>query len=124
MAYTAKVFGVATFSGATGFTAAILGTFDLSCDSDSKVLRGNPSSAISDVRTVTNAAILGVNIIGFTALVEPDTLIGDELSITITSVDTTPAGITAWVGIVTSAKLTGSYDTWWTASITMSKKPA
>jgi hypothetical protein len=122
MAYTAKVFGVATFSGATGFTAAILGTFDLSCDSDSKVLRGNPSSTISDVRTVTNAAILGINIIGFTALVEPDTLIGDELTITITSVES--VGITSWVGIVTSAKLTGSYDTWWTASITMSKKPA
>jgi len=122
MAYTAKVFGVATFSGATGFTAAILGTFDLSCDSDSKVLRGNPSSTISDVRTVTNAAILGINIIGFTALVEPDTLIGDELTITITSAE--GPGLTSWVGIVTSAKLTGSYDTWWTASITMSKKPS
>jgi len=122
MAYVAKVFGVATFSGAAGFTAAILGTFDLSCDSDSKVLRGNPSSTISDVRTVTNAAILGINIIGFTALVEPDTLIGDELTITITSAES--VGITSWVGIVTSAKLTGSYDTWWTASITMSKKPA
>ena len=122
MAYVAKVFGVATFSGATGFTAAILGTFDLSCDSDSKVLRGNPSSTISDVRTVTNAAILGINIIGFTALVEPDTLIGDELTITITSAE--GPGLTSWVGIVTSAKLTGSYDTWWTASITMSKKPS
>ena len=123
MAYTAKVFGVLTFtgSGATSFTGAILGTFDASCDSDSKVLRGNPSSGISDVRTVTNAQILGVHIIGFTALVEPDTLIGDSLVFTITSENTAAETTT---GVCTSCKITGSYDTWWTADITILKQVA
>lgn len=121
MAYTPKIFGIVSNSGLTGFTGAIVGTFTLSADGESKVLRGNPSSTISDVRAIANASVLTVDIIGFTALVEPDTLIGDELTVTITSEDT--VAITSWTGTVTAAKITGSYDNWWTASITMSKQP-
>ena len=118
----AKVFGIASNSGLTGFSGAIVGVFTVSADGDTKVLRGNPSSEIADIRFLKNATVLTIDIVGFEGSADPETLVGTDLTVSIGG-EGGGGGVSSFVGTVIAAKITGNYDNWWTASITMSKKP-
>lgn len=111
----AKVFGVASVTGLTGFTGAVLNDVTTACDSETKELRGNPSSVIADVRTMANAKTMNV-VVAFESMVDPADLIGDTLTVTVTSESATTTTI---AGKVTSAEARGVKDDWWTYSITI-----
>ena len=114
-----KVYGVASFTGATGLTGAVLNDFTITASANSKTLLDNPASSITDTRcaytgeTMTVAVAIG-------AYVEPESLIGDSLTLTATS-ETTESAAAAVTGIVTNAECRGSKEDWWTYSITITK---
>ncbi len=115
----ARIFGIATFSGLTGITGAVLSDFTVSADAEVKELRGNPSSVIVDIRTLANAMIMTVNV-AFSVRVDPDTLIGTLMTLSATSEGVTPQ-TQSMTGRVTAAEIRGSKDDWWTYSVTIRK---
>ena len=122
MAGSSRVYGVASLTGATGFTGVILNDFTVTASANSKTLPGNPASSIADTRcaytgeTMTVAVAIG-------AYVEPETLIGDSLTLKATS-ETTESAAAEVTGKVTNAECRGSKEDWWTYSITITKTPA
>ena len=121
MAASSRVYGVASLSGATGLTGAVLNDFTVTASANSKTLPGNPASTIADARCVYTGETMTVNI-AFSAYVEPESLIGDSLTLKATS-EQTEAQAAEVAGIVTNAECRGSKEDWWTYSITIVKSP-
>jgi len=116
---SSRVYGVASLTGATGLTGAVLNDFTITASANSKTLSGNPSSSIVDARCAYTGETMTINV-AFSAYVEPDTLIGDSLTLTATS-EATESIAAAVTGIVTNAECRGSKEDWWTYSITIAK---
>ena len=117
-----KVYGVASFTGATGLTGAILNDFTITASANSKTLPGNPASTIADARCAYTGETMTVNV-AFSAYVDPGSLIGDSMTLKATS-ETTESAAAEVTGKVTNAECRGSKEDWWTYSITITKTPA
>ena len=119
MAASSRVYGVASLSGATGLTGAVLNDFTITASANSKTLSGNPATSKVDIRWDYNGETMTVNV-AFSEYVEPESLIGDSLTLTATS-EATESIAAAVTGIVTNAECRGSKEDWWTYSITIVK---
>ena len=119
MAASSRVYGVASLTGATGLTGAVLNDFTITASANSKTLPGNPASTIADARCAYTGETMTVNI-AFSAYVEPESLIGDSLTLMATS-EATESVNAQVTGIVTNAECRGSKEDWWTYSITITK---
>jgi len=114
-----RVYGVASFTGATGLTGAVLNDFTITASTNSKTLSGNPATSKVDIRWDYNGETMTVNV-AFSEYVEPESLIGDSLTLKATSESTENAAAEV-TGKVTNAECRGSKEDWWTYSITITK---
>jgi len=110
-------YGIASFSG--GVTG-VCNDFTVKATPDKKELSGNPASQIVDVRTGKTIETITANV-AVTAVVEPRTLIGQTVTIAITSEDSGQVSIS---GKVVDAELKGSKEDWWIFTITVEYVPA
>ena len=116
-----KIYGVASFSGATGLTGAILNDFTITASTNSKTLSGNPATSRADIRCAYMGETMTVTM-AIGEYVEPESLIGDSLTLKATS-ESTESEDAQVTGIVTNAECRGSKEDWWTYSITITKTP-
>ena len=116
-----KIYGVASFTGATGLTGAVLNDFTITASTNSKTLPGNPASSVADTRYTYTGETMTVTV-AMEAYVEPESLIGNSLTLKATS-EQTEAQAAEVAGIVTNAECRGSKEDWWTYSITIVKSP-
>lgn len=112
----AYLYGVAVFT-ATGVSGAILNDFNIVAAADSKELAGNPASEIEEVRVGKTSDKITASFVTSTH-VDPVSLIGDSVTITIQSEDGVSAEVNK-VGTCTNAELRGSKEDWWIYSITV-----
>jgi len=110
-------YGIASFSG--GITG-ICNDFSVKATPDKKELAGNPASQIVDVRTGKVIETITANV-AVSTVVEPRTLIGQSVTISITSEESGEISIT---GKVIDAELRGSKEDWWIFSITVEYIPS
>jgi len=109
-------YGIASFSG--GVTG-VCNDFTVKATPDKKELSGNPASQIVDVRTGKIIETITANV-AISTVVEPRTLIGQTVTIEITSED---AGQVSIAGKVVDAELKGSKEDWWIFTITVEYVP-
>lgn len=112
-----KIYGIATFSGPTSLTGAICNDFTITANTEKKELAGNPASEIVDVRAGKVTETMTVNC-AFSGYVEPKELIGNTVTLSVSSDDTSPATASV-AGVVVAAECRGSKDDWWIYSITV-----
>ena len=113
------VFGILSSSGMpTGITGAVVNSSGLTTAGEKKELTGNPPTDIIDVRMLKIIQTLSVKF-NFTAIPSPEAakaLIGTEVTVVITSMDTQAV---SFAGKMLTFDVAMEKESWWEGTFTV-----